>query len=337
MSTEQSCPIPQNEPQRLKAVSAMEVLDTGPEVEFDALARVAAHAFSAPFAYVGVLDSDRLWFKARLGLEIAQIDRKLAFCAHAVMRPKDAMVVSDLANDPRFAEHPLVTGPSRLRFYAGAAVLDARGYALGSIAVLDTQPRTFTDAQRDTLVDLAGLVTTALQGRLRAIDLERLALTDHLTGIANRAHFGMALDAESGFAMRTGEPFSVLSMDLDGFRNVNEVHGHIAGDEVLHEVARRLRQLVRKGDTLARLGGDKFGVVVRHGDDTAAAVLVHRIARAVEEPIQLSSGAAIHVGISVGVATYSDTIGSTSELMALANRALTQAKGHWEDAPTLAG
>jgi len=336
MPTPSSCPIPEDEPQRLRAVRAMEVLDTDSEPEFDALARLAAQAFGAPMAVVALMDSDRLWFKARLGLDMPQLDRHTAFCAHTVMTPGQALIVPDLAAEPRFADHPMVADGPRLRFYAGAPIVDPRGHVLGTVAVLDAEPRVCTAVQEQALKDLAFLAMMALQARRRAMDLERLALTDPLTGVANRAHFDKALEAESGYAMRTGEPFSVVLMDLDGFRHTNDTHGYSAGDEVLQEVARRLNVLLRKGDTLARLGGDEFGIVVRHGDDTAATVLVDRIARAIEAPFELASGVHVNLGISVGQATYTDTIASMAELMNLANKALEQAKGQWEAASSQA-
>lgn len=172
-----ACPIPENESQRLDAVRYYEILDTEPEVEFDALTRVAAHTFGAPIAVVAMLDSDRLWFKSKLGLEVPQLDRKVAFCAHAIMCPREPLVVPDLLNDQRFADNPLVANAPHLRFYAGAPIVDVTGLALGTIAVIDTKPRTFTDSQRHTLSDFATLVITAMQGRRRALALQRMATT----------------------------------------------------------------------------------------------------------------------------------------------------------------
>lgn len=329
MSTESSCPAhptPDNEPQRLAALRAYDILDTPPEPDFDAVVRIASHAFGVPIAVVAMLDSERLWFKSKLGLELPQLDRRIAFCAHAIMRPREPLIVPDLRADARFAANPLVAGAPHIRFYAGAPVVDAAGHALGTLAVIDAQPRTFSDAQREALVDLSTMVMTALQSRRRALDLERLAMTDHLTGIANRAQFDQAISAELRHAMRTGEVFSVLCLDLDGFKDVNDGFGHAAGDEVLCEVARRLAQQVRLGDVLARLGGDEFAVLMRHGDQDAALTLAQRIAKAVHEPITLSSGDTVGVGISVGLASYTDAVPSVAALLAQADQALYQAK-----------
>jgi diguanylate cyclase (GGDEF)-like protein len=320
------CPIPDNEPQRLRALRAYEVLDTEPELEFDALTRVAAHALAAPIAVVAMMDSERLWFKSQLGLDVPQLDRKIAFCAHTIMRPSELLVVEDLHADIRFADNPLVTCAPHVRFYAGAAIVDQDNNALGTIAVIDTQPRTFSEPQRHTLADLSALAMTALQSRRRAVDLCRLAMTDYLTGIANRAKFEAAITAEFQIAKESGNPFNVFLLDLDGFKEVNDRFGHAAGDEVLRKVAERLSLLVRPCDTLARLGGDEFGILVRNGHPCAPGVVADHIRIAVERSIQLSGGDIVQVGISVGMAAYTHFLASADELLARADNVLYQAK-----------
>lgn len=303
MMNNADCPIPANEPMRIRSVHAYQILDTPPEPEFDALARLASHTFSAPIAVVAMMDSERLWFKSKLGLDIPELDRKVAFCAHAIMHPKDPLVVPDLQQDDRFTQNPLVAQPPHVRFYAGSPILDAEGLPLGTIAIIDAKPREFSDNQRNALHDLSTLVTTALDARKRSIDLERLASTDHLTGIANRVRFEAALQAELACAQRSGIPVSLICMDLNGFKEVNDTFGHSAGDEVLVEVARRITSLTREGDTFARLGGDEFAIVVSDVNGTAVNSLLSRIGPTVALPINLSSGAVVSVGTSVGIAT----------------------------------
>lgn len=326
LSSVVSCPVPDNEKQRLEAVRSYEILDTPAELDFDALTRVAAHGFGTPVALVAMMDSDRLWFKSRLGLDVPQLDRAIAFCAHAIMSPSEPLVVEDLRQDSRFAENPLVVNAPHLRFYAGAPLVDAAGHALGTLAIVDQQPRVFSSAQRAALQDMATLVMMALEGRRRALQLGRMATTDHLTGLCNRIQLDQALEVELSHSMRSGEPFTVLCMDLDGFKAVNDGFGHAAGDEVLREVSRRLTQQVRLGDVLARLGGDEFGVVMRHGAKDSAQILAKRIVKSVSQPITLSTGDTVGVGISVGIAAYDDTVLSVPMLMRQADQALYQAK-----------
>lgn len=315
-----------NEAQRLSALHACEVLDSGPCAVSDALVRLAARTFHVPAASIGLMDADRLWFKASIGMSDSEQARDRSLCAHAMAQSEDVLVVEDLSRDSRFAQHPLVTQPPHWRFYASAPLRNAQGLILGTLAIWDTQARPFTAIDRLALKDLALLASDQLSSRQTIVQLHHLAMTDPLTGLANRTQFHQALEVEMAHAMRTGEPFTVLSMDLDGFRDVNDGFGHAAGEEVLCEVARRLNQQVRLGDVLSRFGGDEFGVVMRHGAKDSAQVLAKRIVKAVSAPITLSTGDEIGVGISIGMAAYSDRVESVPMLLVQADQALYQAK-----------
>lgn len=320
------CPVPENEAERLQAVHSYEILDSQPEMDFDALTRVAAYAFDAPAAVVGLMDTDRLWFKSRFGLDVPQLDRQIAFCAHALMRPDELLVIEDLAQDHRFNKNPLVVDAPNLRFYAGAPLVDHQGYALGTLAVVDVKPRKLNDAQRHVLRDLSTLVMTALDNRRRALLLSHMARTDHLTGLSNRADFDGALSSQMAHTARTDEPFSLLYLDLNGFKLVNDKYGHAAGDEVLREVSRRLSQQVREGDVLARIGGDEFGVVIRGGTQDSAESLSKRIKEAMSSPIGLADEQQVSIGISIGIAVYTDSNETHLALLARADRELYQSK-----------
>jgi len=320
------CPIPENESQRLQSVRSYEILDSAPEVDFDALTRVAAFVFNTPAAVVGLLDSDRLWFKSRFGLDVPQLDRQIAFCAHAVMKPGEVLVVNDLKQDERFHNNPLVVEAPNLRFYAGAPLVDHEGYALGTIAVVDVKPRELNEVQRNVLQDLSTLVMTALDNRRRALLLSHMARTDHLTGLANRADFDGALSSQMAHTARTGEQFALLYMDLDGFKAANDQFGHAAGDEVLREVALRLAKQVREEDMLARVGGDEFGVVIRGGTHASAENLSSRIEAAMARPIDIPGGEQVAIGISIGIATYKNPNETHLALLERADAELYKAK-----------
>ncbi len=311
------------ETDRLAAVRAHEILDTAPEAEFDALAKLAAQVASVPLAWVAFMDEGRLWCKSSVGLSDSDWHQGLSLDAGGVQQ---ALACEDLKRDARFQAHPWVAGEPGLRFYANTPIVDAQGHVLGTIAVADIQPRHFNDGQQAALQDLATLAMAVLDGRQRARQLSHLAKTDHLTGIANRAQFDLALDVEMRHSMRAGEPFTVLCMDLDGFKQIVDGFGHAAGDAVLCEVSRRLSQQVRLGDVLARLGSDEFGVVMRHGAKDSAEVLAKRIVRSVCQPITLPTGDTVGVGISVGIAAYNDSVESVRALLAQADQALYDAK-----------
>ena len=142
------------------------MLETAPEAAFDDLVDLAARICEAPTALISLVDEDRQWFKARIGLDVDQTSRDVSFCDHA-MRGPVVTVVPDALLDPRFAENPLVTGEPGIRFYAGAPLISAEGLPLGSLCVIDVRPRPegLTDLQRRTLEVLAGQVVSQMELR----------------------------------------------------------------------------------------------------------------------------------------------------------------------------
>ena len=154
-------PLPGNEDQRLRTLHRLEVLDTAPEERFDRYTRIAAELFDVPIALVSLVDRERQWFKSRHGLEATESPRETAFCAHAILDSK-VMQVPDALLDSRFADNPMVTGPSRVRFYAGAPLAAADGSLVGTLCLVDKRARKLDGQQLGLLRDLADLVETEL-------------------------------------------------------------------------------------------------------------------------------------------------------------------------------
>ena len=146
-----------------------QILDTLEEQAYDDLTRMAASVCGVPVALVSLLDHDRQWFKSRMGMQATETPREFAFCEHAIRRPGDVMVVNDATRDDRFAANPLVTGDPNIRFYAGAPLVSAGGQALGTLCVIDTQPRELDEKQLETLQFLARQVMEKLEERRRAL------------------------------------------------------------------------------------------------------------------------------------------------------------------------
>ncbi|MCV2360082.1 response regulator [Paucibacter sp. TC2R-5] len=167
----QSAPLRDDEAQSLAALRALEVLDTGPEAEFDALVRAASIVCGVPISLISLIDVERQWFKANIGLPgVHETPRDLAFCAHAVLGD-ELFEVADATQDPRFADNPLVISQPDIRFYAGAPVRLSDGSRIGTLCVIDRQPKRLTEAQRQVLTELAVAAAQALEGRraLRAV------------------------------------------------------------------------------------------------------------------------------------------------------------------------
>ncbi|GAC1375578.1 MAG: hypothetical protein NVSMB30_19860 [Hymenobacter sp.] len=160
-----------NESDRLEALQSYHVLDTDPEQVFNDLTQLSAFICGTPMSLVSLIDSERQWFKARVGLDTPQTPREHAFCQHA-MRASDVYEIPDASADPRFAENPLVTGAPHIRFYAGAPLLTPEGQPLGTLCALDTVPRHLSPDQREALRILARQVMAHLELRRTRLQLE---------------------------------------------------------------------------------------------------------------------------------------------------------------------
>ena len=164
-------PLHPREAERLQTLGSYGILDTVDEQAFDDLTALAAAICGTPIALISLIDADRQWFKSRLGFEPRETSRDLAFCAHAIL--DDAVLeVPDTRTDDRFRDNELVTGDTALRFYAGAPLVASDGLPLGTVCVLDREPRNLSDAQREALGVLSRQVVAQLELRRRIVELE---------------------------------------------------------------------------------------------------------------------------------------------------------------------
>ena len=450
---------------RASALASYAILETPPEDRFDRIARLTARLMDTPVALVTLADRDRMWVKARLGIEIESCPNELAFCPHALPLA-EPLVVEDAALDPRFAGSPFVTEEPHVRFYAGAQLRDHDGVAFGALCVLDYRPRQPTAADLAALKDLAAGVVAELELRrasLRlaaALDEERalsraleesrrrlddflaatsdvlwetgpdlrirhgggsgflwegmsrligstleevtlaaagpgpaakmraqtemrrpfrrlefaahmsdgaplwlevsgqpvmdadgtfhgyrgvarditarklveernvrLADEDPLTCLPNRRVFERRLSASVG-----GEAQSALLMlDVDHFKRINDTYGHDVGDLLVQAVGRRIAAQIRQGDTVARIGGDEFAVILE-AQGAQVREIAARICAAVAEPFVLPT-CVVRISLSVGAVLTDDCDGDPATAVRLADDALYASKragrGRW--------
>lgn len=150
---------------RQAELERFEILDSLEEQAYDDLTRMAASVCGVPIALITLVDHDRQWFKSRVGLQVSETPRELAFCEYAIRQPGEVFIVKDARHDARFATNALVTGDPNIRFYAGAPLVTANGEALGSLCVIDTEPRELDAKQIETLQFLAKQVMKKLEER----------------------------------------------------------------------------------------------------------------------------------------------------------------------------
>lgn len=169
------------------------LLDTAPERELDELAKVAAEVFKVPIAAISLLDEKRTWFKSKIGLEIESIPRSESFCHHAAVNPKKTMVVADSLLHPVYKDLPVVTGSEGIRFYAGAPLQAPSGHVLGTLCVMDRNPRQVTEGELNALETLARKVMDHINSRkLLKVHKDKLQISnERLIKIADNVPGGL--------------------------------------------------------------------------------------------------------------------------------------------------
>ncbi|MCU1487619.1 MAG: multi-sensor signal transduction histidine kinase [Actinomycetia bacterium] len=170
--------MPEDEQGRIEALHALQILDTPSEERFDRITRMAARVLGVPITLVSLIDTDRQWFKSCIGLDQDGTSRRASFCGHTILQ-EGLFVVPDALADPRFADNPMVVGEPRVRFYAGHPLHGPDGHRIGTLCVLDREPRTLTDDERAALEDLAAWAELELGSieRGKARDTERRLMT----------------------------------------------------------------------------------------------------------------------------------------------------------------
>ena len=330
-----------DEPQRMQSLRNLNILDTPAEERFDRLTRLAKKSLGTEIALISLIDADRQWFKSATGLTASETGRAISFCGHAIHQG-EIFHVPDATKDERFFDNPLVTGAPHIRLYAAKPVRAPDGKRIGTLCVIDPEPRELDDEDRMALEDLAHIVEdelrTAALGqseqslRARLTEAERRAAIDGLTRIWNREIGMRILKDEISRSSREGHALSVLMVDLDHFKQVNDTHGHLAGDTVLQEVADRMRGALRSYDTLCRYGGEEFMVVLPSCDGELAQSIASRLLSHIRRrPVSIGSNE-IQVRASAGVCTATPRGAlDPATLIEGADRALYVAKADGRD------
>lgn len=310
---------------RLTALRAYDILDTTPEKSFDDLTSLASHVCETPIALISLVDSDRQWFKSKVGLDLAQTSRDISFCGH-VIEQSDLFIVRDATKDERFSSNPLVVSEPNIRFYAAMPVFSSDGeHALGTLCVIDREARDLDERQAEGLRALARQVQDQLELRLSLKREKALARIDPLTSVPNRRAFYEVLQRERHRLQRSARPLTLAYIDLDNFKEVNDNFGHKAGDSVLMTVSSVMVGALRKADVVARLGGDEFAILLPETNADAARQVITKL------HLRLMASMAqngLPVSFSIGVVTFTVALESPEDLLQKADELMYFVKLH---------
>ncbi|MFK8250716.1 sensor domain-containing diguanylate cyclase [Ancylobacter terrae] len=300
-------------------------MDTPPEERFDRLARLAKQFYRADVSFISFIDAEHQWMKAISSDAVpTSFPRRMSIC-NMMVGTGVPLVIGDLRSDARLDGHPAVAHLA-WRFYAGVPLVAGNREVIGSLCVLREEAGATQDFDIQPLTELAAIAIDAIDLRQRNSELERLSQIDGLTGIANRRGFDDALDRAVRRARRTGEPLSLLLVDIDHFKGLNDTLGHPAGDAALRRMGVVLREIVhRPYDTVARYGGEEFAVILPDTDADGASHIGETLRMAVAAAA-LAHPAPVEVTVSLGCATLAGDAVGPVELVAQADAALYRAK-----------
>lgn len=308
----------QCESDRLAALHRFDVLDSPREEAFDRITRLIRRIFDVPIGIVSMFDGHRQWFKSIDGVAATEMPRDDSFCRLPLVTGAP-LVVPDMTLDPRFADHPNVTGGQRVRFYAGVPLKTVEGLTIGTICAIDFAPRSFTARDTEILEDLSRIAMSELELRQRAS-------VDVLTGSLTRRAFKEEGTRSVALAQRHRHPLSVVALDLDHFKSVNDRFGHAGGDRVLADVIRTCAGHLRQSDLIGRLGGEEFAMLLPHTDLHHAFDVAEKLRSSIAKLRFDFGGVAEGVTASFGVATVSAGAADIDTLLEHADKALYLAK-----------
>ncbi|NNC63441.1 MAG: diguanylate cyclase [Gammaproteobacteria bacterium] len=247
-------PIPADEFRRLESLRSLKLLDTPPEERFDRVTRLARRVFGVPISLVSLVDADRQWFKSSQGLEATETPRDISFCGHAIVGDR-IMVVNDATGDERFCDNPLVCGAPNIRFYAGYPLNAPDGAKIGTLCLIDSQPRDMSQEDLKLLRELGRMVEEELL-------LATMTTTDGTTGLSNRLGFSLISEHLLAMCRRMEVPASLLVFTLTNLREIDESSGDDLAERAIVELGQLLQTCFRDSDVIARLGMDTFGVLL---------------------------------------------------------------------------
>lgn len=266
--------IPENEKERLATLRAMRILDSSPEERYDRITSMAQRLFDVRIALVSLVDENRQWFKSKQGLDASETPRDISFCGHAILKD-ETFIVSDTFKDERFADNPLVTQQPKIRFYAGVPLSAPNHLVMGTLCLIDDQPRELTPIELDFLKDLAKLAEMELAK-------EGSTLVDEISGKADTRFFLTMVKYLLKYSKGMKFPSTMVMIDLPKTDQHEEIEGYSFRHTLLLEISRTLAKSVRHSDVVGRFARDSFYILLPKCSIQDSALPMQRVDRHME-------------------------------------------------------
>jgi diguanylate cyclase (GGDEF)-like protein len=308
--------IPLDERQRLLELRDFGILDTEPDEDYDRLVQLATVLCGTPMGTLTFVDSNRQWYKSRVGVTALQAARDKAFCAHTILDSDRMLEIQDVADVPWFDPSLYGADLPPVRFYAGAPLKTRDGSSIGTLCVMDVVPRTLTEAQRDALNKLAKAVATQLSLRRQ---LRIATQTDRLTGLPNWFHFEAEFDAS-----RPAKGI-VSFVRLKTVSQINSAHGFRVADALIKQTADRLRSFTDGAAVIGRIKRGLFILFFPEADpDEFARVTAPQLTAILQAPYNVNNLALV-CPVNLGIAAFPHDGHSLDEVVNSADAALQMA------------
>ncbi|MFM2483750.1 putative bifunctional diguanylate cyclase/phosphodiesterase [Celerinatantimonas yamalensis] len=319
-------PIPEDELQRTDALTDLELLDSESQEHFEQLVELAQHIAQTSGALFSLIDRDKQWVKASIGIQLHSILRNCPICAQTIIAPDGLLIIEDTHLDPRFCANPLVTQSPHIRAYLGCAILSDNNQPVGTLCVIDTEPRRFEQAQIEQLKMLANIIKTELWRDKKIVEVQQnllqKTLYDPLTGLPGQQLFVQKLTYIC--QTQADQNYQLLILNIQRFRIVNHIFGQAYGDALLRAISYILQQIRPEHTFIARIRDDRFAILKQYNQSEVQSKFLLRLNALLEKPL-LPQEPNLTICCSIGIAHISPEFNIPDEIINRVNTVMHSA------------